>query len=261
MINSLSHFYLDKKSLEDYYPYKKIKNNKNYYLDRDANKVIEEVFDKSTLMTLYNLITHNAIDYLDGVVNSGKEARIYRGVKDKQLLAVKIYLVSSSNFKSRSEYMADDYNSASKKGMKNIVPLWVRKEYHNMKIAYDNNIPVPKPLCFDKNVLVMNFIGENGVGSPLLKNSPLSQKDYNILLNIITNLYKKARLVHGDLSEYNIFKFKNKLFLFDFGSSVTINNPKHIDFLKRDINNINKFFSRNGFKTKSLNEILDGMKN
>ena len=134
--------------MEDYYPYKKIKNNKNYYLDRDANKVIEEVFDKSTLMTLYNLITHNAIDYLDGVVNSGKEARIYRGVKDKQLLAVKIYLVSSSNFKSRSEYMADDYNSASKKGMKNIVPLWVRKEYHNMKIAYDNNIPVPKPLRF-----------------------------------------------------------------------------------------------------------------
>ena len=52
----MSHFYLDKKSLEDYYPYKKIKNNKNYYLDRDANKVIEEVFDKSTLMTLYNLI-------------------------------------------------------------------------------------------------------------------------------------------------------------------------------------------------------------
>ena len=106
----------------------------------------------------------------------------------------------------------------------------------------------------------MNFIGENGVGSPLLKNSLLSQKDYDALLPMITNLYKKAGLVHGDLSEYNIFKFKNKLFLFDFGSSVTLNNPKHVDFLKRDINNVNKFFSRNGFKTKSLNEILNGMK-
>ena len=260
MISCLSNSYLDKKFLDDCYPPRKIKNNKNYYLDGNENKVIEEVFDKSTLMTLYNLINHNVIDYLDGVVNSGKEARIYLGVKDKQLLAVKIYLVSSSNFKARSEYLIDNYNSASKKGMKNIVPLWVRKEYHNMKIAYDNNIPIPKPICFDKNVLVMNFIGENGVGSPLLKNSLLSQKDYDALLPMITNLYKKAGLVHGDLSEYNIFKFKNKLFLFDFGSSVTLNNPKHVDFLKRDINNVNKFFSRNGFKTKSLNEILNGMK-
>ena len=136
----MSNSYLDKKILDDYYLPKKIKNNKNYYLDGNENKVIEEVFDKSTLMTLYNLINHNVIDYLDGVVNSGKEARIYLGVKDKQLLAVKIYLVSSSNFKARSEYLIDNYNSASKKGMKNIVPLWVRKEYHNMKIAYDNNI-------------------------------------------------------------------------------------------------------------------------
>jgi len=59
-------------------------------------------------------------------------------------------------------------------------------------------------------------------------------------------LYQKARLVHADLSEYNIFKTDNGIVLFDFGSAVDIQHPNSKQFLVRDVMNINRFFEKRG---------------
>jgi RIO kinase 1 len=69
-------------------------------------------------------------------------------------------------------------------------------------------------------------------------------------------LYKDARLVHADLSEYNIFKFKGKLMLFDFGSAVYNSHPHAEEFLVRDITNINRFFSKRDLDVLSLDDSL-----
>ena len=63
-------------------------------------QVIEEVFDRSTLMVIYDFMNKGIIDEIHGVVNAGKEARVYWG-KDAlgNELAIKIYLTSSSEFK------------------------------------------------------------------------------------------------------------------------------------------------------------------
>ena len=63
-------------------------------------QVIEEVFDKSTLMVIYDFMNKGIIDEIHGVVNAGKEARIYWGKDpDRKELAIKIYLTSSAEFK------------------------------------------------------------------------------------------------------------------------------------------------------------------
>ena len=69
----------------------------NYSSDRATT---EEVFDKSTQMLLYKLLTANIVHELNGVVSAGKEARVYWGIdKVKNDLAVKIYLTSSAEFR------------------------------------------------------------------------------------------------------------------------------------------------------------------
>ncbi|NIO22159.1 MAG: serine protein kinase RIO, partial [Candidatus Aenigmarchaeota archaeon] len=63
-------------------------------------EVLEEVFDRSTLMILYKMLNNNVISKVFGVVKSGKESRIYKGEDSEgKELALKIYLVVSSEFR------------------------------------------------------------------------------------------------------------------------------------------------------------------
>jgi RIO kinase 1 len=61
-------------------------------------------------------------------------------------------------------------------------------------------------------------------------------------------LYQKAELVHGDLSEYNLMMWKGKLVMFDMSQSVPTSHPLAEFLLRRDIENVNRFFSRQGLE-------------
>jgi len=79
----------------------------------------------------------------------------------------------------------------------------------------------------------------------------------------MTMLHQKAKLVHADLSEYNIFKTDLGIMLFDFGSAVDIQHPNSKQFLLRDVLNINRFFERRGIEvldTAQVEEKIRGNK-
>src|SRR4030042_2539216 len=72
---------------------------------------LEEVFDQSTRMVLYHFLNSGVLDEVHGVVNAGKEARVYWGkTKEGKELAVKIYLTSSADFKKgMQKYIEGDF--------------------------------------------------------------------------------------------------------------------------------------------------------
>lgn len=224
--------------------------------------VLEEVFDLPTLTTLHRLMNSGVFKYLNGVVNAGKESRVYWGVReDGSDVAVKIYLTVNVEFRKRLPYIIGDPRfKRVKKGIKNLVYLWAKKEYRNLKSAREASVPCPTPYAVENNVLVMEFIGEDGRSAPLLLQVDTSREDYTKTLSITRRLYRRARLVHADLSEYNILKHKGRLILFDFGSAVDIAHPNTEDFLERDITNINRFFSRRGVDVLPLEEALKRVK-
>jgi RIO kinase 1 len=218
--------------------------------NEEERSVFEEVFDRRTLMTLYSLANKRAFSYLNGAISSGKEARVYWGVTDqKKDVAVKIYLTSSSDFKKRSQYVLGDprFNRFSRDS-RSVAELWARKEFTNLDQAFNAGVRVPKPQTFLGNVLVMEFIGENGVPSPLLGGVEVTKKDYLRIVKDMKLLYNKAKLVHADLSEYNVFKLYQEIVIFDFGSAVSIEHPLAKRFLERDIENINRFFEKRSVK-------------
>jgi len=59
-------------------------------------------------------------------------------------------------------------------------------------------------------------------------------------------MFKNCKLVHADLSEYNILYHDHNIFIIDVAQAVEDDHPNAIYFLKRDCNNINNFFARNG---------------
>jgi RIO kinase 1 len=64
------------------------------------------------------------------------------------------------------------------------------------------------PYFLKNNVIAMEFIGENGVAAPRLKDAVISKDDiaqvYEECIYMMRNLYQDSKLVHGDLSEYNL---------------------------------------------------------
>jgi RIO kinase 1 len=216
--------------------------------NEEERSVFEEVFDRRTLMTLYDMANKGIYSELNGVVSSGKEARVYWGVDSAGGdVAVKIYLVASSDFKKRAQYVVGDPRFLSfRRDSRGVAELWARKEFTNLTQAFDAGLSVPKPGIYQGNVLTMQFIGEHGVPAPKLNETDVTKKDYVAIVKQLQILFSKAELVHADLSEYNIFKFNGAPILFDFGSAVSIRHPMANEFLKRDLFNLNHFFERKG---------------
>jgi len=230
--------------------------------NEEERQVFEEVFDRQTLMILYELSNRGEFAYLNGVVSSGKEARVYAGVKaDGADVAVKIYLVASSDYKRRMQYVIGDPRFTKiRRDSRGIAELWARKEFTNLNAAYEARAPVPKPFAFLGNVVVMEFIGIGGVPAPRLIDREVTKKDYLMTLKALRAVYRGARLVHSDLSEYNIMKYDKKIILFDFSSAVSVLHPMAQEYLKRDVTNVNRFFGKRGIDVKD-DELLIGSLN
>ncbi|MFQ5532163.1 MAG: serine protein kinase RIO, partial [Candidatus Nanoarchaeia archaeon] len=73
------------------------------------NKVVNEVLDKTTIMTLYDIIKSHVISYINGIVRAGKESVLFWAVDENNKdVALKVYLVTTSNFKRRAPYILGD---------------------------------------------------------------------------------------------------------------------------------------------------------
>ncbi len=220
---------------------------------------IEEVFDQATLMVIYQLLNSGVLYEVHGVVNAGKEARVYWGKsKDGKDLAVKIYLTASAEFKKGMlKYIEGDYRfKGVKRDTRSLIFTWAQKEFRNLEQASRAKVRVPKPIAVKNNVVVMEFIGKDGVNAASLKEQAPSdpEKVYEVLLTYVERLYKKAELVHGDLSEYNIMMWKGKPVVFDVAQAVPTSHPMADFFLRRDLTNVNRFFKRLGVRVLSVEE-------
>ncbi len=222
-------------------------------------EALEEVFDRSTLMVIYHFLNKGVIGEIHGVVRAGKESRIY-WAKDPEgkELAIKIYLTVSSEFrKGMMKYIEGDPRfKGVRHDTRSLIFTWAQKEFRNLEQATAAKVRVPKPIAVKNNVLIMEFIGSNGNSAPSLKEQiPRNpEKIYNMLLMCLKRLYGKAKLVHGDLSEYNIMVWKDRPVLFDVSQAVPISHPMADFLLRRDLTNLNKFFNRLGVAVPSIEE-------
>jgi RIO kinase 1 len=223
-------------------------------------EVLEEVFDKSTLMTIYEFMNKGVIDEIHGVVKAGKEARVYWG-KDRagKELAIKIYLTIAAEFKKgKLQYIEGDPRFKHvRRDTRSLVYAWAVKELKNLQLARKAKVRVPNPIAVRKNVLVMQFIGKNGDPAPELKELAPKHPEaiYTQLLEYVKRLYQKAALVHGDLSEYNVMVWRGRPVLFDMSQAVLLSHPMAHQLLSRDLQNLHRYFTKQGVDVFSVDEM------
>lgn len=237
--------------------------------DKSDRATSEQVLDPRTRMILLQMINRNVVSEVNGCLSTGKEANVYHAFTIPQEedsvaavaplhRAIKVYKTSILVFKDRDKYVTGEYRfrqGYSKSNNRAMVKVWAEKEMRNLKRIYASGIPCPEPVQLRLHVLVMGFLGDKrGIPAPKLKDVELVGSDiearwkllYLQLLGYMRILYQRCRLVHADLSEYNILYHEDKLWLIDVSQSVEHDHPRSLEFLRMDVKNVSDFFQRKG---------------
>lgn len=223
--------------------------------DKDLFEVVDEVFDNFTIMTIIELYRRGVLEKINGVISSGKESKVYLGYdKSGNPVAIKIYLTATAEFKrGMRKYITGDprFEGLKTKDMRSLIIAWARKEYRNLLRMHEAGVKVPKPVACLNNVLVMEFLGEGRARYPLLIEvfKELAEEElhsiYRLVVAEIEKIVCNAKLVHSDLSEYNIVvKPDLDIAIIDVSQAIDISHPNALHYLKRDIENIYRFFAK-----------------
>ena len=133
-------------------------------------RVFDQVFDRSTLLAVHKLMQKGQIETIDYPIARGKEAHVFHATTNHGPVAVKIFHTTNAVFKGLAKYIDGDprFKGLSRRH-RELVNIWVRKEFRNLRRMKKYGLRVPEPLDNLKNVLVMEYIGDDKGPSPRLK--------------------------------------------------------------------------------------------
>ncbi|KAI9502192.1 Serine/threonine-protein kinase rio2 [Coemansia spiralis] len=175
-------------------------------------------------------------------IGVGKESDIFvvAGENDEEVV-LKLHRLGRQSF--RNVKRKRDYFK------QNQSPSWMymsrlsaMKEFAFMKVLYEHDFPVPKPIDQNRHCVVME----------LLDAFPLRQIDevgdpgalYSKLMDMIVRLAKHG-LIHGDFNEFNILiKSDGTPILIDFPQMVSTSHANAEFYFNRDVDCIRTFFKR-----------------
>ncbi|KAI5864561.1 Serine/threonine-protein kinase Rio1 [Durotheca rogersii] len=252
-----------------------VKEGQDREKDKADRATSERVLDQRTRMILYQMINRGVVSEIHGAISTGKEANVYSAIAypddDGPPIhrAVKVYKTVMLSFKDRERYIAGEHrfkSGADRGNNRKMVKLWAEKEFRNLRRIHSAGIPCPEPIQLKLHVLVMGLLGDKkGYAYPRLRDANIAGDDadklwrqlYTQLLGIMRRLYQVCRLVHADLSEYNILYNDRQLYIIDVSQSVEHDHPRSLEFLRIDIKNTGDFFRRQGVDTLADRTIFD----
>mmetsp|Transcript_36160 Transcript_36160/g.81689 ORF Transcript_36160/g.81689 Transcript_36160/m.81689 type:complete len:261 (-) Transcript_36160:16-798(-) len=146
---------------------------RNLGLTRDSRATVEQVLDARTMDVLSKFLKRGIFETIHGCVSTGKEANVYYATAPGGLdRAVKIYKTSILVFKDRARYVEGEYrfrHGYCKGNPRKMVAQWAEKEMRNLKRLRACGVACPEVYELRQNVLVMEFIGEDGDAAPRVK--------------------------------------------------------------------------------------------
>lgn len=214
-------------------------------------KLLDEFFDHSTLLTVSRLVTRGLFDSIDFPISTGKEGGVFRATKGPEFRAVKVYRIGNSVFRHLPPYALESLRrETSVRNFGGLIFAWTRREHTILGRLADAGVRAPHPYGHFRNVLVMELIANpDGVAAPRLVDVTVDDPSalYEDLVMEVGRMAREAKLVHGDLSPYNVLLQDGKVVLIDVAQAVASSHPEARRLMERDVLNFSKYFARLGF--------------
>jgi len=127
---------------------------------------------------------------------------------------------------------------------------WMGLENDVMTRVWQAGGPVPYPVGFSGDGMLLEYIGDDSQAAPTLGQARLSNPE---LVSAAEQLVEGLRvlmevgIVHADLSAFNLLWWNGSLRFIDFPQAVDLAlNPHGLEFLHRDVENVTGWFERHG---------------
>ncbi|CAC5415844.1 RIOK1 [Mytilus coruscus] len=243
---------------------RKMDNERYRGKDKADRATAEQVMDKRTRLILFKFLSKGIISEINGCISTGKEANVYHATGKDQDMAVKVYKTSILVFKDRDKYVSGEFrfrHGYCKHNPRKMVQTWAEKEMRNLIRIHQAGVLCPEPILLKSHVLVMSFIGTDGWPAPLLKDSDISESKarelYLECIHMVRTLYHQCKLIHADLSEFNMLYHNGNIYVIDVSQSVEHDHVHALEFLRKDCTNITDFFRKKGVCTLTVKELFD----
>ncbi len=220
-------------------------------ITKEKFKTRNDVFDARTNRNLFELSSKGHFEEGSiSPISMGKEANVFSAKKkDGKKIIIKIYRVNTADFNRMFDLLRRDPRFPKlTKNRRKVVNAWASREYKNLHRARDAGVNVPTPFLIKENILLMEFIGDDEPATKLKNAVDVDQEFFD---EVVDNMKKlnKAKLVHGDLSPFNILNYHNKPIFIDLSQTMETDSIYAQEMLERDIKNVAQFFNKIGINT------------
>lgn len=224
------------------------------------------------MSSMEHFYDEHLIDDVVREVKSGKEATVYcctaNPATGKEYLAAKVYRprmfrsLSNDAVYRNSRNAHDEQGNTVRnrrrvptsgaKGRAFQVSSWIGYEFETHRMLYQAGAPVPEPLAYMGNAVLMDFVGDDGQPAPLLRSVRVprthAQRLFDTLIGAIETFLRCDR-VHGDLSAYNVLYWRDEVVVIDLAQAL---DPRHSDevyqMLERDVERVCQYFQPYGVR-------------
>lgn len=186
------------------------------------------------------------------------------GNNEEDHIAIKIYKTSILIFKDRDRYVSGEFrfrHGYCRHNPRKMVRTWAEKEMRNLMRFHSAGLNVPEPKLLKSHVLLMSFLGKNGWPAPKLKDVEISESKacelYRDCVIAMWKMFNLCKLVHADLSEFNMLYHDGKLYMIDVSQSVEKNHPHALDFLRSDCTNVTEYFRKKKVATMTVKQLFE----
>ena len=195
------------------------------------------------ILALHSLVEMNVISQLGPLIGKGKESDVYSCMDDDENIhALKIYRIGRTSFKNIKN-LRDLIGNRGHISWLYVNRLAAKKEFEALEKIYKLKLDTPQPIAYNRHMIVMNYL--RGKELVYFKEIKKPKKIFNKILKQMRKVFQKAKLVHGDLGEFNIvLDEKGNILIIDWLQSIPSDHPNAKSILERDIRNICNYFEK-----------------
>lgn len=214
-----------------------IRNSSSYKIGYTLNSIGYDV------LALHTLVKKKVISQLGPILGKGKESDVYGCMDDDEnILALKIYRMGRTSFKNIKQ-LRDIVGKRGHSSWLYINRLAARREFEALTEIFKLKLDTPKPIAYNRHMIVMSYLK----GKELVYHKDLHkpEKIFNKIIKQMKIIYQEAKIVHGDLGEFNIVLDENEnILIIDWLQWVSSDHPNARSLLERDIFNLSNYFNK-----------------
>ncbi|RLF15141.1 MAG: serine/threonine protein kinase [Thermoprotei archaeon] len=194
-------------------------------------------------MALYSLSRRGIIKALGPKLGVGKESDVYEALSGEgERVAIKFLRAGTRSFKHVRRTRVYKISRRGILRFKGAV-IAAKREYEALRLLHPAGVSVPEPIARSRHAIVMSVIE----GDPLYVCDVLPDPK-GLLEEVVRNVlvaYREAKVVHGELSEYNIIVTPSlHPLIIDWPQWIPSSHPVAKETLLKDLERVTAFFKR-----------------